>query len=135
MAAFTDLFGAEILTKDGHKATTEVLDGKQHVLIYFSAHWCPPCRGYTPELSSAYSQSAKAGKDTVIIFVSSDRDEEAFAEYYDSMSFYALPYAQRELKESLSEKFGVRGIPTLVVLDGDGNTVSSNARGQHGDYL
>ncbi|CAE8632823.1 unnamed protein product [Polarella glacialis] len=133
--AFVDLFGDKILTKEGEKDTTEVLAGKTHVLIYFSAHWCPPCRGYTPALSEAYGKSAKAGKETVIIFVSSDRDQAAFDEYYGTMSFYAMPFAQRDLKEKLSEKCYVKGIPTLVLLDGEGKMQADNIRGEHDKYL
>merc|ERR1711967_180306 len=108
--------------------------GKDHVMVYFSAHWCPPCRGYTPELSSAYEASAKKDK-TAIVFVSSDRDQAGFDEYYGEMSFFAMPFAQRDLKGAISEKYGVRGIPTLVLLDGKGDLVEGNIRGSHGTYL
>jgi nucleoredoxin len=30
------------------------LDDK-YLLLYFSAHWCPPCKGFTPKLSKAYT--------------------------------------------------------------------------------
>mmetsp|Transcript_75876 Transcript_75876/g.122518 ORF Transcript_75876/g.122518 Transcript_75876/m.122518 type:complete len:135 (-) Transcript_75876:98-502(-) len=133
--AFVELFGDKILTKEGEKDTTEVLAGKTHVLIYFSAHWCPPCRGYTPALSEAYAKSEKAGKETAIIFVSSDRDQAAFDEYYGTMSFYAMPFAQRDLQEKLSEKCYVKGIPTLVLLDGEGKMQADNIRGEHDKYL
>jgi len=33
------------------------------------------------------------------------------------------------LKRKLSEKYNVRGIPTLVVLNGDGTLISVNGRG------
>merc|ERR1712028_314590 len=119
MAALEALFGSEILTKEGPKPTAEALAGKTHIMVYFSAHWCSPCRGYTPELSKAYADSGKKDQ-TAVLFVSSDRDEAAFAEYYGEMSFMALPFANRSAKEELSTKYGVRGIPTLVLLDGDG---------------
>merc|ERR1711998_225324 len=112
----------------------EVLASKTHVMIYFSAHWCPPCRGYTPQLSEAYAKSSN--KDSVaVIFVSSDRDQAAFDEYYGSMTFDALPFSAREQKQALGEKFGVRGIPTLVLLNGEGELVEGNVRGKHGHYL
>merc|ERR1712100_359600 len=75
--AFVDLFGPEILTKEGLKPTEEALAGKEHVMVYFSAHWCPPCRGYTPQLSEAYKNSTKTDK-VAVVFVSSDRDEGEF---------------------------------------------------------
>merc|ERR1712007_1340 len=34
------------------------------------------------------------------------------------MPWLALPYADRERKESLSSKFKVQGIPTVEILDG-----------------
>merc|ERR1711939_270273 len=135
MAEFTALFGDTILTKDGPKPTTEVLADKTHVMVYFSAHWCPPCRGYTPQLSDAYKASAMAGKETAIIFVSSDRDEAGFNDYYGSMSFYALPFSERAKKDVLNSKYGVQGIPTLVLLDGKGELVNGNIRGDHDKYL
>jgi hypothetical protein len=60
---------------------------------------CPPCRGYTPQLSDAYKASSKQG-ETAIIFVSSDQDEAAFDEYQASMSFDALPYAVSRVDRS-----------------------------------
>jgi hypothetical protein len=39
MSHFTQLFGAELLTKDGLKSTEEVLGSAKAVGIYFSAHW------------------------------------------------------------------------------------------------
>merc|ERR1712188_357797 len=105
------LFGPEILTKGGVEPTTTALAGKKHIMVYFSAHWCPPCRGYTPQLSEAYANSSKQD-ETAIVFVSSDQDKGAFNSYYGEMSFFALPYADRDKKTELSEKYGVRGIPT-----------------------
>ena len=32
----------------------EALAGKQLVCFYFSAHWCPPCRQFTPILKDFY---------------------------------------------------------------------------------
>lgn len=129
-----NMFGKELMTKEGVKATAEALAGKQHIMVYFSAHWCPPCRGYTPELSAAYAQSKKQ-TETAIVFVSSDQDQAAFDDYYEEMSFFALPFSQRAKKDELSSEYGVRGIPTLVLLDGAGKLVQGNMRGQHGKYL
>ena len=92
-------------------------------------------RGYTPELSEAYASSDKAGTETAIVFVSSDRDQTSFDEYYGSMTFDALPFSARDLKTALGEKYGVKGIPTLVLLDGAGELVDANIRGKHADYL
>jgi nucleoredoxin len=57
------------------------------------------------------------GSALEIVFVSSDQDDSAFQEYYGEMPWTALPFDNRDAKQSLAEKFGVRGIPMFVVLD------------------
>ena len=36
----------QVITKDGQKQLSDILQGEdlKYVGIYFSAHWCPPCR-------------------------------------------------------------------------------------------
>lgn len=98
--------------------------------LYFSAHWCGPCRGFTPVLSKWYTDftTAHPDKKLSIVFVSSDRTQEDFTKYHETMSFYALPFSERDLKGQISAKYGVRGIPTLVFLDGNGDTITKNGR-------
>ncbi len=43
------------------------------------------------------------------MFVSSDRDQKSFNEYYGEMPFLAVPFAARDVKEALGDKYGVRG--------------------------
>jgi len=121
------LFGAQLQTKDGLADTGAVLAGKKHVGIYFSAHWCPPCRGFTPKLAEWYKANAdKLGMD--IVFVSSDRDQQAFDEYYGEQPWKALPFSERDLKAKLSKQFKVSGIPSFVIVDAVGNLVTDKGR-------
>ena len=79
-------------------------------------------------LAEAYKTIA-AEKSFEIVFVSSDRDEESFQEYYGEMPWSALPFERKGTKEALSDKFGVRGIPFLVLLDGaTGKVISTDGR-------
>ena len=80
--------------------------------LYFSAHWCPPCRGFTPKLAETYTKIKEAGdKPFEIVFISSDKDQEQFDSYFAEMPWLALPFEQRDLKAKLSKKFKVNGIP------------------------
>jgi nucleoredoxin len=126
VSPLTALFGPTLVTKSGSGSTDELLRGKT-IGIYFSAHWCPPCRGFTPKLAEMYKSTFQA-KGLEIVFASSDKDEGAFNEYYADMPWLALPYSNRELKETLSKKYKVRGIPSFVILDSDGNTITTEGR-------
>mmetsp|Transcript_80251 Transcript_80251/g.152573 ORF Transcript_80251/g.152573 Transcript_80251/m.152573 type:complete len:277 (-) Transcript_80251:55-885(-) len=125
--SFTDLLGPKLVTKDNPEAdTAKVLEGKT-VGIYFSAHWCPPCRGFTPQLAAAYTSNLKA-KGLEIVFVSSDQSKEDFDNYFGEMPWTALPFSDRALAQKVSSQFNVRGIPTFVILDSSGIVLNSNAR-------
>lgn len=99
------------------------LDDK-FVAVYFSAHFCPPCRAFTPRLAAAYT--AGLSNKLNVIFVSKDRDEHAFNEYYTEMPWFALPYADRARASALFSRFGVETIPHLVVLKPDGSVFVEN---------
>jgi len=128
MSAFVELLGPS-LVKGGETVPTETaLKDKKAVGLYFSAHWCPPCRGFTPQLAKAYKSDLHA-KGLEIVFVSSDRDEAAFNDYFGEQPWTALPYADREKKAALSKKYKVQGIPTFVILDGEtGETITTDGR-------
>ena len=125
---FSDLFG-KTLQKQAETVDTDThLEGK-HVMVYFSAHWCPPCRGFTPVLGEFYKKFQEtSSKPFEIIFASSDKDEASFKEYYDEMPWTAIPYSERDIKAKLSAKYKVQGIPTLVVLDPQGELITNKGR-------
>jgi len=127
MAAFTSLVGPTLKDANGEVKTEDALNGKI-VGLYFSAHWCPPCRGFTPNLAKIYNDIKGAGKNFEIVFVSSDRDEATFDEYRGEMPWLAIPFEDRTSKANLSSKFKVRGIPTLVLLDESGNLITTDGR-------
>jgi Thioredoxin-like/PUB domain len=55
-----------------------------------------------------------------IVFISSDRDISSFQNYFASMPWVALPMSSPSFagsKQRISNMYGVRGIPALVVLD------------------
>ncbi|KAM7487305.1 hypothetical protein LguiB_024789 [Lonicera macranthoides] len=115
-----------VIGKDGVKIPVSDLVGKR-ILLYFSAHWCPPCRAFTPKLIEVY-HTIKAKDDAFeVVFISSDRDHTSFEEYFSSMPWLALPFGDKR-KESLSRLFKVRGIPMLAALGPTGQTVTTEAR-------
>jgi nucleoredoxin len=118
-----------LISKNGNSVHSSTLNEKQIVGLYFSAHWCPPCRGFTPVLAEAYKTIVAAGKSFEVIFISSDQNESQFKQYYAEMPWMCLPFSAREDKERISDAYGVSGIPCLVLLDGaTGKLISKDGR-------
>merc|ERR1712066_1089609 len=82
-----EALGDTFLKQDGSKVGLEAIEGKT-LGLYFSAHWCPPCRGFTPKLAEFYA---------------GDKDEEGMLDYFknDHGDYLALPYAKRDEKAEL----------------------------------
>lgn len=90
-----------------------------------------PCRQFTPELVTFYEKMNKKRKNSFeIVWVSRCRDMESYANYFAHMPWLALPpeEASGERGESLGRKYGVQGIPSLVLLDDLGQTIVKDAR-------
>jgi nucleoredoxin len=105
--------------------------------IYFSAHWCPPCRGFTPTLANHYKAYKEKGLPFEVVFCSSDKDEASFESYYKEMvsaggDWLSLPWSSTVQRQDLNELFEVQGIPCLVIVDENGHVINSNARGAVG---
>ncbi|CAB9524008.1 Probable nucleoredoxin 1 [Seminavis robusta] len=121
--SLTDLLGPKAVSADGNVIDigSEWAGKKATIALYFSAHWCPPCRAFTPKLAKAhqeYKDSGNIDESFELVFVSSDSDEEAFKEYHGEMTFPALNYLEtQKVKEGLDERYKVQGIPALVIID------------------
>ncbi|XP_074309882.1 putative nucleoredoxin 1 isoform X2 [Silene latifolia] len=115
-----------VINKSGAKVPISQLVGK-NILLYFSAHWCPPCRTFLPKLIEAYHQIKAKDDAFEIIFISSDKDHNSFEEFLDVMPWLALPFGD-ERESYLSRKFKVFGNPKLVAIGPSGKTVSTEAR-------
>ncbi|CAF0769967.1 unnamed protein product [Adineta steineri] len=131
MAGIAKNFDGHILNKSNEEVDLKDEKYKGKIFgLYFSAHWCPPCRGFTPKLIEFYKTHAK-DKNFEIIFLSSDSDEKSFDDYYKDMPWLKLDYKEQEKKDELENKLGVNGIPKLILIDGDtGDVICTDAREQ-----
>ena len=106
--------------------TTSVLSGGKGVAMYFSAHWCGPCRQFTPKLLELYAQCKVQNKRFEVVFCSADHSAEEFSTYYSSMAWPAIEFDE-ENREGLMGMFKVSGIPRLSVLAANGRIIVDNA--------
>ncbi len=125
-----EMFGDRLRTANNKPVSVDTLADKV-IGVYFSAHWCPPCRAFTPELVKFYDKLNQDGKPFEIVFVSSDRSKDAMYAYMKEMKmkWLALPYGDAR-KALLSAKFGVSGIPMFVVLNSKGEVITKNGRSE-----
>ncbi|CAN0426744.1 unnamed protein product [Laminaria digitata] len=88
------LLGPFLKDNADNNVPTSALNGKV-VALYFSASWCGPCRGFTPQLVRTYNAVRAAGKSFEIVLIGSDRSQAEFAKYHKDMPWLALPFQDR----------------------------------------
>ena len=135
---FSGLPNNSLYAKGGGKSipVSEALGNVDLVFFYASAHWCGPCRKYTPQLIKFYNDakalySAGSTKTKIeIVFLSADHDQNGFKLYYAGMPWLAVPF-DCDVREKLLSFIKVTGVPRVVVLDGrSGKILESNAVGR-----
>ncbi|CAG9332173.1 unnamed protein product [Blepharisma stoltei] len=125
--ALANVLGSTLKTKRGNIQTSSLKDVK-FVLLYFSAHWCGPCRAFTPQLTMFYETVNANGKQLEIVFVSSDRSQEQFDEYYSTMPWAAVPYSDSAARGRAGQIYRIHGIPALILIDKSGVAKSDTCR-------
>jgi nucleoredoxin len=93
MSAIKQLLGETVRGKGKDPVPVDSFSGPGKVIgLYFSAHWCGPCRMFTPTLVKFYDDlKLQENKPLEIVFLSSDKDDQAFEEYYNEMPWLVVP--------------------------------------------
>jgi nucleoredoxin len=119
------LFPDGLVDAQGQAVSTDVLKDKI-VGVYFSAHWCPPCRQFSPLLVKFRDQHSSGFE---IVFVSLDHSEKDQMAYMRKleMKWPAVRYGSKP-GEALVQRFRVQSIPTLVILAPDGKEITRDGR-------
>lgn len=109
----------------------EALAKKKLIALYFSAHWCAPCRKFTPQLVEFYNRVAPQHPEFEIVFFSNDRSSSGMETYMrdTQMPWPAIDFAKLPGKEGL-KKYGGGDIPCLVVLDASGKVILDTYAGK-----
>jgi len=102
--------------------------GIRYTALYFSAQWCGPCRAFTPKLVEWYRQVRSRHPEFELVFVSSDRSEQAMLDYMKeaNMPWPAVPFDQ--VKPSGLRKWSARGIPFLILFGPGGQPATAKNR-------
>lgn len=118
-------FPEGLIDANGKPVDVATLKNKT-VAVYCSAHWCPPCRIFTPQLV----KFANANKSKLaVVFISSDKDEAQMFAYMKEtkMPWPAVPFRSAG-GGAIQKEQGVSGIPTLLVFGKNGELLNKNGR-------
>lgn len=128
---FKDMLKGKLVALTGKRVGRyEMAEEPKYYAFYFSAHWCPPCRAFTPKLVEFYNAQETRKKNFEIIFVSADHDEQSMVEYIkgDAMPWPAIAFRSLDRIKEI-KKYSTQGIPRLVLTDREGKVISDSYEG------
>jgi nucleoredoxin len=107
-------------------AEDDALSKKKLILFYFSAHWCGPCRQFTPKLVEYYNRVVAAHPEVELVFYSFDRSASEMESYMreTGMPWLAIDFNKRQDKQSLPQIAG-KSIPALFLVERTGRLLSN----------
>ena len=122
-----EALGTSFIEKSGETPKEIDLSTSDVIGIYFSAHWCPPCRAFTPQLADVYKNWQSSGKKIQIVFCSFDQDEKGFRDYFNDQPWVAIPHGDARIQK-LADTYEVKGIPALIIINSAGKLVTKDGR-------
>lgn len=105
---------------------SQYVDKAKLTVVDFWASWCGPCRAEIPNLVDLYKQYKDKGLQVVGVDVW-EGDEEAGPKAVKEMGIpYPIMYGGQQ---DVTDLYGIIGIPTILVIDSNGNIVARDVRG------
>lgn len=124
---FVDLDGTDFATGKATKLS-EMINPEQITLIDFWASWCSPCRAEIKDnLVRLYDKYGDKGLNIIGIDV-----WDKPADHKTAVENLGIKYPQLlDNDGAATEKYGVEGVPTILLIDRDGTIVKRDIRGDN----
>ena len=108
---------------DGNAITVSSYHGKV-VIVSFWASWCAPCMQELPVLAGVVKQ---VGQDHLQVIAINYRDEyQSFKHVVNVLKDYPIIFMRRDPNDRAAKKFGVRGIPRMIIIGRDGKVAADH---------
>lgn len=103
-----------------------LLKGKKYLVLDFWASWCGPCRREIPNVKKQYALYKDKGLEVVSISI--DKNAAAWKKAVKDEQLQWPNF----LSPAVADEYRVKAIPTMYLLDSEGNVVAENeeARGE-----
>jgi thiol-disulfide isomerase/thioredoxin len=100
------------------------------VLVTFWATWCGPCRKEIPNIRENFEKYRDQGFDVIAVSIDDDLGELKEFVAQQELPWTVVADNHPKNRDSMGEKYGVRSIPTLVLVNKEGKVATLNSRGE-----
>jgi peroxiredoxin len=108
----------QLQTLEGEAVALQDYVGEQPLLLVFWTTWCPYCKDEVPEIEELVSEYGSEGLAVLGINPSwNDSRSRAVSFVEKHQPSYPMAYDENG---KVSERFSIRGVPTLVLVDREG---------------
>jgi thiol-disulfide isomerase/thioredoxin len=125
---------------DGRAVDLAALRGKV-VLVDFWATWCGPCMNEMPHVKDVYAKYRDRGFEVIGVSLDGDgitkgiqsgvRTQEDFLAFLEREKMpWPQHYDNLGWKNEFAQKFSIKSIPAVFLLDRDGRVIATELRGE-----